>query len=30
VLDDLLGVALDTEDRRTRTGHVLAAITALK
>jgi SNF2-related domain/SNF2 Helicase protein/Helicase conserved C-terminal domain len=30
VLDDLLGVNLDTEDRRTRTGHVLAAITALK
>jgi SNF2 family DNA or RNA helicase len=30
VLDDLLGRALDTEDRRSRTGHVLAAITALK
>ncbi|HET6951395.1 MAG TPA: SNF2-related protein [Acidimicrobiales bacterium] len=30
VLDDLLGAALDTEDRRSRTGHVLAAITALK
>jgi SNF2-related domain/SNF2 Helicase protein/Helicase conserved C-terminal domain len=30
VLDNLLGVNLGTEDRRTRTGHVLAAITALK
>ena len=30
VLDDLLGVALDSDDRATRTGHVLAAITALK
>jgi SNF2 family DNA or RNA helicase len=30
VLDNLLGVNLDTEDRRARTGHVLAAITALK
>jgi SNF2 family DNA or RNA helicase len=30
VLDNLLGVNLDTEDRRSRTGHVLAAITALK
>jgi hypothetical protein len=30
VLDDLLGVAIETDDRRARTGHVLAAITALK
>jgi superfamily II DNA or RNA helicase len=30
VLDNLLGVNIDTEDRRARTGHVLAAITALK
>jgi hypothetical protein len=30
VLDNLLGVNLGTEDRRSRTGHVLAAITALK
>jgi SNF2 family DNA or RNA helicase len=30
VLDNLLGVNASTEDRRSRTGHVLAAITALK
>jgi SNF2 family DNA or RNA helicase len=30
VLDNLLGVNIGTEDRRSRTGHVLAAITALK
>ena len=29
-LDQLLGVNLDSEDRSARTGHVLAAITALK
>jgi superfamily II DNA or RNA helicase len=30
VLDNLLGVNLNSEDGRARTGHVLAAITALK
>jgi len=30
VIDNLLGVNLGTDDRRSRTGHVLAAITALK